>query len=111
MLLLPTNSPPCVLFGESNVVALTDLSPRGPGYVTRGVDVFMKDVRPPRAANLQTPPQLTDSSSCRDDWDPLRGPRLIAFPQIRAEPRLKAGNGRKGNLRRGGQRRAHLRRA
>lgn len=108
MLLLSTNSPSCVLFGESNVVALTDLSPRGPGYVTRGVDVFMKEVHP---SPLKTLPQLTDSGSCRHDWDPPRGPQLNAFPQIRAEPRLKAGNGRKGNLRRDGQGRAHLRRA
>lgn len=79
MLLMPTNSLPdvlatipasCLLFGESYVVPLTDLSPRGPGYVTRGVDVFMNEV----PTHSHPPPQLTDSSSCRHDWDPPRGP-------------------------------------
>lgn len=61
-----------VLFGENNVPALSDLSPRGLGYVTRAVDVFMKEAHP---LLPQTPtPQLTDSGSCRDDWDPPRGP-------------------------------------
>lgn len=36
----------CVLFGENNVPALADLFAKGPGYATRGVDVFMKEVRP-----------------------------------------------------------------
>lgn len=88
----------CVLFGENYVPALADLFAKGPGYVTRGVDVFMKEVHPPAPPN-SPPLQLTDSGSCRDDRDPPRGPGLNAFPQIRVEPRLKAGNGRKGNLR------------
>lgn len=60
----------------------------------------MKEVQPPPPPAPPHPHRLTDSSSCRDDWDPPRGPGgLNAFPQIRVEPRLKAGNGRKGDLR------------
>lgn len=44
-----------VLFGENNVPALADLFAKGPGYVTRGVDVFMKEVHPPAPPNNPPP--------------------------------------------------------